>query len=249
MVLIKTEFNKKTDFTAIAESWELSAHPDGQSVVSGGAYDGCTLDEYITKAGKKVLGIKAQDMDSFPLLIKFIDAKDALSVQVHPDDEYSLLHEGGCCKTELWYVLDCEPGAYLYYGLNRTLSKDEFKKYIENDTILDVLNKVSVHKGDVFFIPAGTIHAIGAGIMICEIQQNSNTTYRVYDYNRKGKDGKPRELHIEKALDVVDLTQAPKMKPIPQNDVALLAECKYFTVYRMRTEIKKSVKIDKTSFH
>ncbi len=246
---LKTNYNKKTDFDTVAESWELSAHPDGPSVVFGGEYDGCTLAEYTIKAGKEVLGIKAQDMDCFPFLIKLIDAKDNLSVQVHPDDKYAFAHEGGYGKTEMWYVLDCEPDSYLYYGLNRTLSKDEFKRHIENDSILDVLNKVSVHKGDVFFIPAGTIHAIGSGIVICEIQQNSNTTYRVYDYNRKGKDGKPRELHIEKALDVANLIQAPEQLPIPQENIALLAECKYFTVYRLRAEHKTPVKINKTSFH
>ena len=188
-------------------------------------------------------------MDYFPLLIKLIDAKDNLSVQVHPNDEYAFAHEGGYGKTEMWYVLDCEPDSYLYYGLNRTLSKDEFKKHIENGSILDVLNKVSVHKGDVFFIPAGTIHAIGAGIVICEIQQNSNTTYRVYDYNRKGKDGKTRELHIDKAIDVANLVQAPELLPIPQEDIALLVDCKYFTVYRLRTKNKTTAKIDRTSFH
>lgn len=134
--------------------------------------------------------------------------------------------------------------------MSRThISTDEFKKHIEDDTILDVLNKVPVHKGDVFFIPAGTIHAIGAGIVICEIQQNSNTTYRVYDYNRKGKDGKPRQLHVDKAIDVANLIQAPELLPIPQEEIALLAVCKYFTVYRLRAEHKTTVKIDKTSFH
>ena len=243
------DFNKKTDLAILAESWELSAHPDGQSVISGGRYHGCKLEEYMTKAGKEVVGTKAQDRDVFPVLIKLIDAKDNLSVQVHPDDEYALLHEGGFGKTEMWYVLDCEPDAYLYYGLNKTLSKEEFRLHIENDTILDVLNKVSVHKGDVFFIPAGTIHAIGAGIVICEIQQNSNTTYRIYDYNRKGKDGKPRELHIDKAVDVADLAQVSELPPVPQEDVALLADCKYFVVYRMRVDHKTTVKINRTSFH
>ena len=246
---LKTKYNKRSDFSVIAESWELSAHPDVQSVVSGGEYDGCTLEEYITKAGKEVLGTKAQDMDYFPLLIKLIDAKDNLSVQVHPNDEYAFAHEGGYGKTEMWYVLDCEPNAYLYYGLNRTLTKEEFRQHIENNTILDVLNKVPVHKGDVFFIPAGTIHAIGAGIVICEIQQNSNTTYRVYDYNRKGKDGKSRELHIDKAIDAANLVQTPELLPIPQENIALLVGCKYFAVYRLRIENKATVKIDRASFH
>ena len=246
---LKTDYNKQTDLDIVAESWELSDRPEGQSVVSGGEYDGCSLEKYIAIAGKEVLGTRAQDFEVFPLLIKLIDAKNNLSVQVHPDDEYALLHEGGYGKTEMWYVMECDSDAYLYYGLNKTLPKDEFKKHIENDTILDILNKVPVHKGDVFFIPAGTIHAIGAGIVICEIQQNSNTTYRVYDYNRKDKDGKPRELHIEKALDVANLVQASELLPIPQEGISLLAHCKYFTVYRLRVEHKATVKINKESFH
>ena len=244
-----TDYNKITDLEKVAESCELSTHPDGESVVATGIYKGLTLSEYIKRNGKECVGSCAAGLNFFPILIKLIDAKDNLSVQVHPDDEYALMHEGGYGKTEMWYVLDCEPDSYLYYGLNRTLTKEEFRQHIENNTILDVLNKVPVHKGDVFFIPAGTIHAIGAGIVICEIQQNSNTTYRVYDYSRKGKDGKQRELHIEKALDVADLAQAPALKPISHENIDLLASCKYFTVCRLHTENKTTVKIDKTSFH
>ena len=246
---LKTEFNKKTDLDIVAESWELSANEDGQSVVSGGEYDGYTMREYIAKAGKTVLGSKAQDMTYFPLLIKLIDAKNNLSIQVHPDDKYAGRVENSYGKTEMWYVLDCEPDAYLYYGLNRVISKEEFKERIDNNTILDVLNKVKVHRGDVFFIPSGTIHAICAGIVICEIQQNSNITYRVYDYNRKDKDGKPRELHIDKALDVTNLRQAPELPSIPQGDDILLASCKYFNVRRLRVNEKKEIDIDDTSFH
>ena len=246
---LKTDFNKKTDLDIVAESWELSANEDGQSVVTGGEYDGYTLREYIGKVGKEVLGSKARDMTYFPLLIKLIDAKTNLSVQVHPDDVYAGRVENSYGKTEMWYVLDCEPGAYLYYGLNRAISKEEFKERIDNNTILDVLNKAEVHKGSVFFIPSGTIHAIGAGIVICEIQQNSNITYRVYDYDRRDKDGRPRELHIDKALDVTDLKKAPELTQIQSDDDAVLASCKYFTVRRLRVKGKAEVGIDDTSFH
>lgn len=141
-------------------------------------------------------------------MIKLIDAKDNLSIQIHPDNEFALRVEGEYGKTEMWYIVDCEPGAYLYYGFQKEISKAEFKERIENNTLLEVLNKVPVHKGDVFFISAGTLHAIGKGILIAEIQQNSNTTYRIYDYGRVGADGKPRQLHVEKAQMVTRLGAA-----------------------------------------
>lgn len=240
-----TEFNKKTELEKAAESWELSTHPDGESVVATGVYKGLTLSEYIKRNGEECIGKRAAKFDFFPILIKLIDAKDSLSIQVHPDDEYALRVEGEYGKTEMWYIVDCEPDAYLYYGLNRTVTKDEFRKRIEDNTLLEVLNKVPVHKGDVFFIPAGTIHSICSGILICEIQQNSNTTYRVYDYDRRGKDGKPRELHIEKAVEVSDLCPAPPQKKYDGNK---LAECKYFTVEKLSCHGSLEIKTDTGSF-
>ena len=139
------------------------------------------------------------------MLIKLIDAKDNLSVQVHPSNEYALRVEGEYGKTEMWYIVDCDPGAELLYGFKHEISKEEFAERIANNTLLEVTNNVPVHKGDVFFIESGTLHAIGKGILIAEIQQNSNTTYRIYDYGRVGKDGKPRELHVEKAKEVTNL--------------------------------------------
>ena len=240
-----TEYNKKTDLEKAAESWELSTHPDGESIVATGAYSGLTLSEYIKQNGEECIGTRAAKFDFFPILIKLIDAKDSLSIQVHPEDEYALRVEGEYGKTEMWYIVDCEPDAYLYYGLNRTVTKDEFRKRIEDNTLLEILNKVPVHKGDVFFIPAGTIHAICSGILICEIQQNSNTTYRVYDYDRRGKDGKPRELHIEKAVEVSNLYPAPMQKKYDDNK---LAECKYFTVEKINCNGNTEIKTDTESF-
>ncbi len=221
------DFNKQTNLDRAAESWELSTHPDGSSIITEGEFKGKSLPEYIKENGLDVIGENAKAFDFFPILIKLIDAKENLSIQVHPDDRYALQNEGEYGKTEMWYVVDCDEDAYLYYGLNRTITKDEFLRRIADSTILDILNKVPVHKGDVFFIPAGTIHAICGGIVICEIQQNSNTTYRVYDYNRAGADGRPRPLHVNKAADVATLSPSPKyVKP----DENTLAECKYFTV-------------------
>lgn len=220
------KYNKEFDGDILAESWELSCHPDGPSYVVNGSYAGKTLQEYIDLEGKKVLGNNCQKFEEFPILAKFIDAKDNLSIQVHPDNEYALKNEGQYGKTEMWYIMDCEEGAFLYYGFKKEVSKEEFKERIKTDTLLEVLNAVPVHKGDVLFIEAGTIHAIGKGIVIAEIQQNSNVTYRVYDFGRVGKDGKKRELHIDKAVEVTNRV------PISRKNTCYphVASCDYFTV-------------------
>lgn len=220
------KYNKEFDGDILAESWELSCHPDGPSYISNGSYAGKTLQEYIDQEGKKVLGSNCQKFEEFPILAKFIDAKDNLSIQVHPDNEYALKNEGQYGKTEMWYIMDCEEGAFLYYGLKKEVSKEEFEERIKTDTLLEVLNAVPVQKGDVLFIEAGTIHAIGKGIVIAEIQQNSNVTYRVYDFGRVGKDGKKRELHIDKAVEVTNRV------PISRKNTCYphVASCDYFTV-------------------
>lgn len=230
---LKTEFNKNTDMTPLAESWELSAHKDGQSIVAEGAYKGLTLTAYLDAVGKDALGAACEKYNYFPLLIKLIDAKGDLSVQVHPSDEYALEHEGEYGKTEMWYILDCEEGAALYYGFKEDTTREAYESAIKEGRLTDILNRVPVKRGDVFFIPAGTVHAIGAGILICEIQQNSNTTYRVYDYNRRDKNGNLRPLHVEKALAVSDLKKSPALPEIPDGDDVLLAECGYFEVRRL----------------
>lgn len=232
---LRDDFGKECSFEKIAESWELSCHKDGNSLVENGEFKGLTLSQYIEKAGKSVLGTNCSRFEYFPILIKLIDAKDNLSVQVHPDNEYALRVEGEYGKTEMWYVVDADEGASLLYGFKHEISKDEFKRRIEDNTLLEVTNSVPVKKGDVFFIKSGTLHAIGKGILIAEIQQNSNTTYRIYDYGRVGADGKPRQLHVEKAVDVTELRQAkpyPVSEPVAKNGYTekLLASCEYFTV-------------------
>ena len=220
---MRDEYGKKCDFDKVAESWELSCHKDGNSVIDSGEYKGLTLSEYVEKAGKAVLGTDCEKFENFPILIKLIDAKDNLSVQVHPDNEYALRVEGEYGKTEMWYVVDCDPGASLLYGFTHEISKEEFRQRIENNTLLEVTNRVEVHPGDVFFIESRTLHAIGKGILIAEIQQNSNTTYRVYDYGRVGADGKPRQLHIEKhwMLRGWRPLPAPADVPKPKRNIAL----------------------------
>ena len=253
---LKTDFHKQSELEKVAESWELSCHKDGPGVISNGRYRGMTLAEYIEMKGKRVLGTACERFDSFPVLIKLIDAHDNLSVQVHPNNEYALRVEGEYGKTEMWVVVDCEPGASLIYGFDHDISKEEFARRIQDNTLLEVTNSVPVKKGDVFFIEAGTLHAIGKGILIAEIQQNSNTTYRVYDYGRVGADGKPRALHIEKALEVTTLGR-PEREPKPQGKPAkkdgytetLLAECEYFTTHALDIKAEAALEAGQDSFH
>ncbi len=242
---LKTEFNKKSELEKVAESWELSTHKDGESVVASGEYKGKKLSEYIAENPYDVLGERARAFDFFPVLIKFIDAKDNLSVQVHPDDEFARKYNGEYGKTEMWYVLECDEGAQLYYGFKEKISKEEFRKRIENNTLTEVLNSVKVKKGDVYFIEAGTVHAIGKGIVICEIQQNSNTTFRVYDYNRKDANGNTRQLHIEQAIEVAKTEPA---KPYKSDRENVLASCKYFTVEKADVDGTKSFEISDNCF-
>lgn len=245
---LKEDYHKKYDGDVLAESWELSCHVDGNSIISEGSFAGKTLHEYIEWEGKKVLGKNCMKFQNFPILIKFIDAKENLSIQVHPNDEFALSNEGQNGKTEMWYVVDCSEEAYLYYGFSRKIEKEEFAQRIKEDTLLEVLNKVPVKKGDVFFIEAGTIHAIGKDIVIAEIQQNSNVTYRVYDYGRVGADGKQRDLHIEKALAVTN--RNPKVRS--ESFDPHLGSCEYFTVDKLVLDgkfmRKMSGKVDEDSF-
>lgn len=232
---LKKEYGFVSNSEKIAEAWVLSNREDGQSIVQNGELKGKTLGKAIEIFGSDCVGKNAKSFKYFPLLIKLIDAKDKLSVQVHPDDEYALKNEGEFGKTEMWYVLDAVPGAKLIYGLNRKVSKEELREYINADKITELANFVPVKKGDVFFIPAGTVHAIGEGMLIAEVQQNSNITYRVSDYGRLGADGKPRALHKEKALDVISREPTPLKKDINETVTAdakkrQLANCKYFNV-------------------
>lgn len=228
------DYHKQYEGTVLAESWELSCHLDGPSYIENGNYAGRTLKDFLEAEGKEILGINCRRFEEFPILIKFIDARDNLSIQVHPDNSYALKHEGQYGKTEMWYVMDCEPGSFLYYGFRCEITKEEFSKRIADDTLLEVLHKVEVQKGDVLFIEAGTLHAIGKGILIAEIQQNSNLTYRVYDYGRIGSDGRKRDLHIEKALAVTNRIPLLRSKSCNPH----VADCEYFTVDKLNLDGK-----------
>ena len=242
-----------TTDAVLGEAWMLTVRKNEMSVIQNGALCGMRLDDYITNYGSDVVGKNYHLEDGFPLLVKLIDAADRLSVQVHPDDEYAKIHENSYGKTEAWYILDCDEGAELIYGFNKELTPDEFRKSIEDNTFLDYVNKVKVKKGDVFFISAGTLHAIGSGILLAEVQQNCNTTYRVYDYNRL-VDGKPRELHVEKALDVTntvppvrngDPDSAPVLKGTATEQA--LCSCEFFKMDRVDVKDTYTLNVDNES--
>lgn len=239
---LKEEFGKGAGPAVIAESWELSAHPQGSSVVAGGPLAGINLAD-LFRAQRPLFGAACGALASFPILIKLIDAARSLSIQVHPNDAYAQAHEGEAGKTEMWVILDSAPGAFLYLGLAHAISRDEAARRIAEGSFEQVLQKVPVAKGDVFFLRPGVIHAIGAGILLAEVQQNSNSTYRLYDFGRLGADGKPRALHVEKGLDVASLTPAEYSAPgrlAPKagagHTLERLAACPYFTVHRLRLD-------------
>lgn len=228
---LKEYLKKDIKTETAAESWEMSTNDAGLSKIQTGQ----TLKELFEDLSIKeeIFGTKTKNVKEPPLLIKFIDAKDNLSVQVHPDDEYALKYENDKGKTEMWYVMDCDENAKIICGIKESIKQEEIANIIHTGKIREILNEVSIHKGDVIFIPSGTIHAILKGTLICEIQQNSNLTYRVYDWDRIGKDGKPRELHIEKAIDVIK--QDLKQKIVTTSNQKLdtsnnVITCDYFKV-------------------
>lgn len=252
---LKEEYNKKMDAFPLAETWECSTHPDGPSYVKTGIHKGKTLAEVI-KNNPEYLGTHPNFNGELPILIKFIDAKEDLSIQVHPSDEYARQYENGQLgKTEMWYVLDCDDDAKLIHGFITDVTPSLISDAINNNKLMKYLNKVKVNKGDVFNIESGTVHAIGKGILVAEIQENSNLTYRLYDYNRRDKNGKLRDLHIDKALRVMNCKSSSnivqKMKVLKYKkgySYELLERCKYFEVSR-EIITNHSFTTDSNSFH
>ncbi len=251
---LRDEYGFESSLKKLAEGWMLSCHKDGENTISNGEFKGKTLTD-VVKDNPDFLGENGKKFEYFPILIKIIDAKNDLSVQVHPDNEYAMRVENEYGKTECWYILDCDDDAELIYGFNREISTEEFAKRIADNIFLETVNKVKVKKGDLFFIEAGTLHAIGKGILLAEIQQNSNTTYRVYDYGRLGADGKPRELHVEKAIDVTNCTP-PTRSTNPEGELVvgngyssqLLTKCDLFNVEKISVTGKFTSTADDKSF-
>lgn len=237
---LQHDFGKIAALDNIAETWECSTHPDGPSTVITGEHKGLLLSEVLQKH-PEYLGTHPRTKGELPILVKFIDARQKLSVQVHPDDEYAKVHENGQLgKTEMWYVLDADEEAELIYGFYSDIDKATLLKSAVDGTLEKYLQKVKVYKDDVFYIKAGTVHGIGAGNLIAEVQESSNLTYRLYDYNRVDKDGKQRELHIEKAVAVADVHgKATPRQPLRVlrysrgSATEFLCRCKYFQVERM----------------
>lgn len=246
---LQSKYHKNdTDKEIVAESWELSTHPDGISRINNEL-----LSEYL-KENPQILGAKCKENDS-PLLIKYIDAKGKLSIQVHPDDAYAKMNEHDNGKTELWYVVEADENAYIYLGLKQTITKSEFCEAISTSTITDCLNKVSVKKGNVFLVEPGTLHSIGEGCLIAEIQKKSNVTYRAYDFNRKDQNGNLRPLHIDKALEVTNLKQSnydglPEkiIKQTTSTTIERLKKCDYFTVDYYAIKNKETFNVNEESF-
>lgn len=232
------EYGVKTEKSNAAEGWMLSCHDAGSSSVENGIFAGRSFADVI-KENPTLCGKNAEKFDDFPILIKFIDAMDNLSVQVHPTKEYCALTGKGQSKTECWYIIDCEEDASLILGFKDKISPEEFKAAIENNTLTDYVENVKVKKGDFFFIDSGTLHAICKGILLAEVQESSNTTYRIYDYNRKGADGKPRELHVEDGAAVTKLekySQPDFSNPeLDTDERKLLADCPLFKVWKLET--------------
>lgn len=250
---LRDEYGKKLELTPLAETWECSAHPDGPSKIANGAFKGQTLAE-VLKRHPEYLGTKVKNGE-LPVLVKFIDAKKDLSVQVHPDDEYAKKHEGDNGKTEMWYVIDAEEGASLIYGFQHKVTEEILRHTLEAGTLDRHLQKVEVHKGDTYFVPAGTVHGIGKGILLAEIQESSNTTYRVYDYDRADKNGKKRKLHFDKAVQVMDMGIAPDVSQKPRMvrcypgcSCELLCRCQYFEVERIQVTKGFSFSVLDSSF-
>ncbi|MFQ5611965.1 MAG: mannose-6-phosphate isomerase, class I [Anaerolineae bacterium] len=228
----------------IAESWEISGHPNGPSHVEFGPLQGKSLPELVHLMGRDLVGTRprwALERRKFPLLVKLLDAERDLSVQVHPNDDYATRHENGeLGKTEMWYVLQARPGARIIFGLKSGVTPASFRQAIKTNTLNEQLHYLPVRPGDAIFVEAGSIHALLAGTMVAEIQQNSDTTYRVYDWGRVGVDGNPRPLHIEKALDVIDFARVEPgaYRPLPLGVTggvarAEISRCPYFVVERL----------------
>ena len=241
-VKLLEKYGKKTDKTPVAESWELSFHKDGPTRLE----DGRTLQEVATEAD---LGKNCKDFPFFPTLIKFIDSKQDLSVQVHPSDSYALKNENSFGKTEMWYIVEADEGAGIYLGFKESVTQADYEKAIAEHTLTELLNFFEVKAGECYFIPSGTIHAIGSGCVICEIQQNSNLTYRVYDYGRKDKNGKERELHVEKALKVTCLDKYEYTPLSVKTELGDLLGCsRYFHTTSVKVDGEKTLTADENSF-
>lgn len=246
---LKDLLGKEIEGDSIGESWELSAVEGDISVVINGGLEGITLAELIKKYQGRLLGNTVYDRfgNDFPVLIKFIDAKKDLSIQLHPNDELAKKRHNSFGKTEMWYIMQADEDAKLIVGFNKDVSREEYVENMKNNSLENILNYESVKEGDTFFINTGKIHAIGGGIVLAEIQQTSDITYRVYDWNRKDKNGKTRELHTDLALDAIDYEKKQDFKVNylqEKNTVNTMVDCPYFTTNYLNIEKNQSFNVE-----
>ena len=250
---LRDDFSKSSKTDYLAETWECSTHPSGISIIANGKFKGQKLSNLIVEH-PEILGSNLEGQNTLPVMLKLIDANKDLSIQVHPNEEYAQSHENGeHGKAEMWYVLDAYKDSKLIYGLAHNLTKDELRQAIENNNIENYLQKIPVKKGDIFYIKPGIIHAIGSGVLLAEIQQSSNLTYRLYDYNRLDFNGQKRELHINKALDVAKLTteteprQPMRVLKFRKGGASeLLCRCQFFQVERLLINTERTKELYKT---
>lgn len=239
------DYGKTTDKLVLAESWELSCHPDGNSLISRGEYGASSLAGYLALNGEAALGRNCARFGyQLPILIKLIDAASPLSVQVHPDDAYARIHENQNGKTEVWHIIDSLPESYIYYGVAGEVTKEQLREAIRDNTVAGLLKKQYVNPGDTYFIEAGTIHAIGQFILLAEVQQNSNVTYRLYDYDRRDAEGNRRPLHIDKGVAVSRLTPNPEHHDFGEH----LAICDCFCLDRLDIRAETRLQVGGDSF-
>ena len=241
---LSKEYGIGEDGEKVAEAWQLTCRKDGDNEIVNGKYKGRTFSEFIN-ANPAAIGTK-NTFDRFPLLIKLIDAGADLSIQVHPNDEYAKEHSTDLGKTEMWYIVEAEPGAKIAYGLKKKYTRSELEKAIQDGTLEECVNYVNVKPGETYFIPSGTVHAICSGLLIAEIQQDSNITYRVYDYNRRQPDGSLRQLHIEDALNVIETVNPGDITSTSYDNV--IADCKFFKVMVLDKNVKESLNVTGESF-
>lgn len=252
---LKAKYDKQAPFATLAESWECSVHPDGLSMIASGSFSGQTLAAFL-KSHPEALGEKASLYGGLPILVKLIDADKDLPVQVHPDDTFAKANEGQMGKTEMWYVLSAEPGATLVYGFAHDVTAETVRQAIKDNTLLVHLQTIPVHEGDVLLIEPGTIHAIGGGVLLAGVQENSDINYCVYDYGRKDENGVPRTLHIEKALSVLKLSASSPVRQrqrivqhTPGMARELICRCRYFQVEQIRVAERGSIlRVQETFF-
>lgn len=248
---LKQIFKKNTPYDITAESWEISTNKNGVNKIINGEYKDKYLNEIFEEKNlrTKIFGTKCAEMQDFPLLIKYIDAKQNLSVQVHPDDEYARKYENDYGKNELWYIMDCPKNAKLVCGLNERVTRENLNNIVRSEKIKENLRYIDIEKGDSIYIPSGTVHAILSDTLVCEIQQNSNLTYRIYDWDRVDKDGKRRELHISKAIDVINLDNKIEKVKLNNSSSQNLISSRYFSVDRIDVNGEKDFTSNMETFY